>query len=85
MTRSHKLTPSRFALVAWGLLLLVVSLLPVVSAVDGADKIGLHQTGVLLALPAPRGPACAARERKEEMEERLGDVCLFLYVVKKAP
>lgn len=34
---------------------------PVVSSVDGVDNVRLNQTGVLLTLPAPRGPTCATR------------------------
>lgn len=67
---SGRHTASRFARDARGFVIVGLPSLPVVPAVDGADKIGLHQAGVLLALPAPRGPACAARERKEQMEQR---------------
>lgn len=41
---------------------------PVVPSVDGVDNVRLDQTGVLLALPASRGPTCAAKgEQIQEM------------------
>lgn len=41
-----------------------VCLLPIVSSVDRMDRVRLHQTGVLLTLPASCDPTCATEERK---------------------
>ena len=53
--------------------------LPIVPSVDGLDDVRLHQAGVLLTLPSPSGPTCAAVEGQKvgdtEMSALKGTGC----------
>jgi len=66
----------------------VLVVLPVVAAVNAVDHVRLHQTGVLLTLPASCGPTCTTEEQQTESRQRvetikrLKQVIIHMFMLK---